>query len=716
METPSKTTSRDCLARAILRFLDFGETLLDQQTDLTKSSPVQLDDEFAQVLAEQHESIQKALAAHVETSLQQGGNAKQAVMQQRWVSIYEQCEDAIKEMTDKIVATGLTAETMCSTFALLPSLRSSVESILRQESFESAVSLAELSLGLNPYYDGRHAVPPTIIAGEKYQWDSHVLRNVYGSILRWLRFPLMNEGKRNLSTPEPGTCDWFIGTGKKRTPDSTGILCWASHAGTRPFVITGPPGSGKSTIMKFISQSLEFTESVRQWKVSATPCIASHFFWRAGLTMTTSVAGLLRCVLVFILRQHPWLIQYVFPTEFKLTFDRQVVKSTSRHQKLGHPSMSQLFKAFKVLAEQEQTPLKIVLLIDGLDMSEEFENLLKLLKYVSTANNIKIVLAARPTYFVEATLPSSCNIHITDLNREGMRGFVRTKLQTLEETYNIELVDFVTEASQGMFLWARVAINRLQSLAKDGADANELSEAIREMPTSMNDVYKGMSKERSASMVRMVQTHQISQLRSFNAAGNWKLSLFDLYLACHPESQGSGSNIISALAYTREQMSRAGFFMEHELKNLCFGLITVNDDQPYGDQSLDLTEARVGFEHGTSWDFAADEFKPSPETCQHLIRTVMRRLAIAIAGGSCSRPMLWDFAIRALKYASFLESLGSIDKEYERVLTFIDRNLQYAHELSLQERGGQWVEKIYMLGNMTRGDKGREAKYHASRH
>ncbi|KAG8163153.1 hypothetical protein KVR01_007631 [Diaporthe batatas] len=86
---------------------------------------------------------------------------------------------------------------------------------------------------------------------------------------------------------------------------STGLSQWL-RAGTGIFWIHGKPGSGKSTLMKYLFQDPRTEELLRagSWQSRAHLTTASFFFHHRGTDIQKSFEGLLRSLLSQILEQH----------------------------------------------------------------------------------------------------------------------------------------------------------------------------------------------------------------------------------------------------------------------------------------------------------------------------------------------------------------------------------------------------------------------------
>lgn len=89
------------------------------------------------------------------------------------------------------------------------------------------------------------------------------------------------------------------------------------HSGTGTFWVSGKPGSGKSTFMKFISKHPQTTDLLAGWAVSPdTVAVAAHFFWIAGTPIQKSWQGLLQSLLFDLLRGHPHIVSLAAPNRW----------------------------------------------------------------------------------------------------------------------------------------------------------------------------------------------------------------------------------------------------------------------------------------------------------------------------------------------------------------------------------------------------------------
>ena len=114
------------------------------------------------------------------------------------------------------------------------------------------------------------------------------------------------------------TFTWIF---QKTTPDSQPVnfVEWL-RTQTGIYWIQGKPGSGKSTLMKFICDHAQTRDHLRFWADSSSKqvVIAKFFLWISGSRLQKSQEGLLRGLLFEILRQCPELTPHVLATRDKL--------------------------------------------------------------------------------------------------------------------------------------------------------------------------------------------------------------------------------------------------------------------------------------------------------------------------------------------------------------------------------------------------------------
>lgn len=133
------------------------------------------------------------------------------------------------------------------------------------------------------------------------------------------------------------------------------------ESGNGVFWVSGKPGSGKSTLMKFVAGSAKTYQLVSRW--ASPTIIIAHYFWSSGSSMQKSQEGLLRSLLYSIFQQCPELIPSLCQERWRELDDLKYSN--------GRWSLPSLMKALrKITNEETKKRINFCFFIDGLD---EFE-------------------------------------------------------------------------------------------------------------------------------------------------------------------------------------------------------------------------------------------------------------------------------------------------------------------------------------------------------
>jgi hypothetical protein len=202
---------------------------------------------------------------------------------------------------------------------------------------------------------------------EKIRKDEEELQIlVEENVLDVLSFGIMSDREEDIGEAHQNTFVWLLKP-KAKSPQkqkwddfvewlkSGRGLCW----------INGKAGSGKSTLIRFITKSDQTRTALLEWSGSSNLVVGNFFFWNSGTIEQRSQIGLLRTLLHEILRQHRDLIPIIMPSVWARAYSHAVQPtSRSRPQRL---SLGVSMEALKALIKQSVKQLKLCLFIDGLD-------------------------------------------------------------------------------------------------------------------------------------------------------------------------------------------------------------------------------------------------------------------------------------------------------------------------------------------------------------
>ncbi|KAH0536562.1 hypothetical protein FGG08_006570 [Glutinoglossum americanum] len=264
------------------------------------------------------------------------------------------------------------------------------------------------------------------------------------------------------------------------------------YSGNGIYWVRGKAGSGKSTLLRFLSEHYNTKAALRSWAGGHKLFAASYFFWNAGNMMQKSQEGLLQTLLYQVLKQCPNLI----PSVCSVRWD------ASEYGDSAPWSYSELFEAFKRLAEQTLSWARLCFFIDGLDeYSGDHTELARLLKESASSPSIKICVSSRPwNPFVDAFGESNQQLKLEDLTKDDIMGYVESKLEgdgrfrdlENEDSRRSEIVHGIAKKAQGVFLWVRLVVDSLLRGLAEGDDVSDMRDRLDSFPGDLEDYFRLM--------------------------------------------------------------------------------------------------------------------------------------------------------------------------------------------------------------------------------
>jgi hypothetical protein len=257
------------------------------------------------------------------------------------------------------------------------------------------------------------------------------------------------------------------------------------------FWVSGKPGSGKSTFMKFVADHPATKTALLQWAGSHRLLLASYYFWNAGTTMQKSQQGLLQTLLYEILRCCPDLMPTIFEGRWK-----------SEHSSIQQPwSLSELRSATRSLSLENRQGYKFCFFLDGLDEFQgehiDFcEDLMSLL----SATNIKLCVSSRPWNVFEDAFGCSDEhkLYIHEVTRpdifryaqDRLRWHPRWRLINTRSNRTLSLIESITEKSRGVFLWVFIVTNLLREGLTNDDSFSDLERRLVDFPADLEAFFK----------------------------------------------------------------------------------------------------------------------------------------------------------------------------------------------------------------------------------
>jgi hypothetical protein len=279
----------------------------------------------------------------------------------------------------------------------------------------------------------------------------------------------------------------------------TRFLSWL-ESGSGIFYLSGKPGSGKSTMMKFLTREKRTADALKAWAAGKQLVFASFFFWSSGLRLQRSIEGLYRGLLWETFKACPELMPTVFPRMWDYGSDYLMASMSD----IEFP-ISEIEEAFvRITSASSNLPChRICFFIDGLD---EFEGdhwkLAKLLKEWTSSPNVKICVSSRPYSDFEnsfITGPERC-LHLHELTYQDMIQVAKAELESDQRLSRLSrgdhdymlLIKSAVKKSNGVFLWLRLATRHLLRGIGNQYSVSQLAEILQSMPEDVYDMFQTM--------------------------------------------------------------------------------------------------------------------------------------------------------------------------------------------------------------------------------
>lgn len=278
---------------------------------------------------------------------------------------------------------------------------------------------------------------------------------IYQEFLKFLDAPSLDSRREDIDPAFKNTFEWVFALHP--------FTNWLQD-GTGIFWINGKPGSGKSTLMKYIFEHQQTQQLVHSCGNDAKQIFAGFFFHFRGNAIQKSFEGLLRSLLKQILEEEPGLLDELLPL---ITVDESLEQTKFLSVR---PSWSifNLKERLQRILSQKSKRLGLVLFFDALD---EFDGhpeaicrfLEELVKQPGDSmTRIRVCFSSRPWEVFTAHFDNCLKITIQEHTRDDIRDYYLGMVSDFDLSLS-EMVPEVVERASGVFLWVRLLIRELTS-------------------------------------------------------------------------------------------------------------------------------------------------------------------------------------------------------------------------------------------------------------
>lgn len=354
-----------------------------------------------------------------------------------------------------------------------------------REDFNSAIEQIKLKDEDEPIPGAWLVLSDTARRGQAYFAEQVILQS--------LRFSSIESRHEAISKEHSNTFAWIFDEAS-----STKFVEWLKGE-DGVYWISGKPGSGKSTLIKFVAEHEKTRSQLEEWAGGKKLVIANFYFWNASTHQSQkSQRGLLRTILYQILRQCPELIQMAYHDQWiALTADGRVLKE-SRDELLTVPS---LLNTLRNISTSTASDTKFCFFLDGLD---EFDgrpaDIIELVDILKSFQNVKTCVSSRPWNDFEDRFgnDSPWKLYMQDFTGYDIHLYVdetlgknlRFRQLQKDDPQCPNFVWNIVREADGVFLWVFLVTQSLLDGLTNSDRIKDLQERLNETPKDLRDYFK----------------------------------------------------------------------------------------------------------------------------------------------------------------------------------------------------------------------------------
>jgi hypothetical protein len=530
------------------------------------------------------------------------------------------------------------------------------------------------------------------------------------SILNELWFDAIEYRYNAVSEAHTETFEWIFEEKESQIDGSRPAVNFAKWltADESLFWVSGKPGSGKSTLMKFLTNHPTTTELLEQWAGDDKLVRPRFFFWNSSdNSLQKSALGLMRSILFQILCECPDLIPSAFPhlLQSQATHEAPFLPRTSYSQTLEDLLLP--YDRIKRLIPHQG--VKFCFFIDGLDEYEgEPTDIIKIVNLLRDSDNVKACVSSRSWNEFEAAFgkTNTWKIYIHELTKSDVKHYVEDLLgnddqfKELQETDNRcpDLVKEIVDAAKGVFLWVFLVVRSLLQGLTNADRIVDLQKRLHEIPRGLEEYFRKIVFDVDHRYQQQMARTFLIALRVTNLPiiAYWIADEVDFDSVLRMEVIPMSNK--SVISRTKQ--------MEKRINARCKGVLHIGRlAGASAEQSFTLSSHGVGFLHKSVRDFlltsdmqdvlqkwSAETFNASLEICQAQLAVIKNTSKIEIKSNPISlRTTLHTFFHTAADledHSQYHSSQFSLLDELLTTLNYVDENDKWASDdisLSLKE-------------------------------
>jgi len=307
-----------------------------------------------------------------------------------------------------------------------------------------------------------------------------------------LEYARMNQRRSDIAESHARTCDWIFQepdgeTSETSSESSNSFARWLKSDGSL-YWISGKPGSGKSTLMKYLVHDGRTKEGLATW-ANVEPVVIHFFLWSVGETEQRTLHGLL-CSLL-----HQLLLKVDDDTAVERLMNHF---PDLQYKKRIHDWSTKELKD-SILFWAGLITRHICIFLDGLDEIDKEDGTLQLIRIIRELRGkprIKMCVSSRPDVELKDEFQDFPNLKMQDRTQKDIevvvRDFlsefpVRGAMDSRHKESAERIIKLILDRADGVFLWVILVLKRIRPGVSNYTD---ILNSIERLPKGLQNLYQ----------------------------------------------------------------------------------------------------------------------------------------------------------------------------------------------------------------------------------
>lgn len=259
--------------------------------------------------------------------------------------------------------------------------------------------------------------------------------------------------------------------------------------------LAGKAGSGKSTLMKYLSDHPQTMNLLRGWARNSELVTLQYFFYALGMSEQKSQEGMLRSLLFQFLDNQRDSIEQVLPAMWK-----EAIITEDKDHDLAMPSISEMQTSILRLLGTVSADKRFWIMIDGLDEFEgKHATIAAFLPRLERLANVKVLVSSRPLPIFVSAFDHAPKMYLQDLTYSDIVTYINDtvwhhpymiQLSRTEPRKIMKIGEVLVSKASGVFLWVALACQSILEGLEEYDSLPELMNRVTQFPPELSDFFR----------------------------------------------------------------------------------------------------------------------------------------------------------------------------------------------------------------------------------